>query len=94
MHPCDTCAILLKENKNLVCKQLSVYQKFAKQISISFSHSSLMKVFLTLNFVIFMILDTNQKMGRQLSGADRYLLLFGPMFLTALILSQPNFKVK
>ena len=79
MRPCETCAGLLKESKNLVCKQFcnlfstsdqeSAWQKFGKQISVPFSHSSPTKVFLTLKLVIFiaysLILDINRKMGKQ-----------------------------
>ena len=73
-HICETRARLLEESKNLIfpisdqlpiSDQESASKKSGEQISVPFSHSSLKKVFFTLNFVIFMILDIKRKMGKQ-----------------------------
>ena len=71
VRPCETCKRSLKKDKILACEEFcnllpisdqeSACQKFGKQISVPFSHSSLTKMFLTLSFVVFMILDINIK---------------------------------
>ena len=83
VRPCETCERLLKESKNLACKEFcnllsildqeSAYQKFGEQISIPFSHSSLTKVFLNLNeFCHIQDAGHPPKTGKQLLRENKF----------------------